>query len=472
MTHSSTLRNLALVSLLAPAFYSGAQTQPIAAENLPQVWSQADSYSQEFPTDDNWWHNFNDPVLDSLLARGESNNFDLRRAASRIEMARQNLRSVRSGYYPTVGVSAGWQKARSSGVTTSASGTASVNDYFSATADMSWEIDVFGRIRAKSRQAGEALRGSRAEYASVSVSICAEIASDYMQLRTLQHQLEVTQAHVAEQEKVLKIAEARFEASLASMLDVSQARTIYYSTKASLTSLQTSIASTINSIAVLTGCYPAEIAPMLSAPTPQPEFSGSIAAGLPADLLRRRPDIVEAEAAVAHQAAALGIAKKDYLPTLYLNGSIGSSAHKFDKLMTSPSFTYSIAPTLSWTIFDGFARRAEVASAKAAMMESIDAYNQTLITAVQEVENAMTAYQNALRYENEMSEVVVNARKAFDLSLDRYKQGLDSFINVANSQITLLQYSNELVAARGNTLTAAVNLYKALGGGWENSTIQ
>lgn len=469
---TSSLRRLsAAMVILTAASGAHGQVSHSLADSLPDAWTQADSYPQIFPTDDRWWSSFGDALLDSLISEGEQANFNLRQATRRIEMARQTLRSARSGYYPTIGVSAGWNKSRTSGVTTSQAAPATTVDFFSATADMSWEIDLFGKVRARTKQAGAGLNASRAEYAAMSVSVCSEIASTYMQLRTLQQQLAVTEAHVTEQEKVLKIAEARFEASLASMLDVSQARTIYYSTKASLTSLRTSIASAINSLAVLTGQFPSELAPRLMRPAPQPDFAGSIAAGVPVDLLRRRPDVAEAEYTVASYAAALGIAKKDYLPTLSLKGEIGTEAHRLGKLMTTPSFTYTIAPTLSWTLFDGFARKAAVASAKAQMMEGIDAYNQTLLTAVQEVENAMITYTNALQYENEMSEVVINARKAFDLSLDRYKQGLDSFINVADSQITLLQYANELVAARGNTLAAAVAIYKALGGGWDTSDI-
>lgn len=468
---SSLLRLSAAVVVLMATSETYGQVSHTLVDRLPDAWTQSDTYPQTFPSDDHWWSSFGDALLDSLIAEGEQANFNLRQATRRIEMARQNLRSARSGYYPAFGVSAGWNKTRSSGVTTRNEAPASTVDFFSATADMNWEIDLFGKVRARTRQAGAGLNASRAEYAAMSVSVCAEIASAYMQLRTLQQQLAVTEAHVTEQEKVMKIAEARFEASLASMLDVSQARTIYYSTKASLTSLRTSVASTINSIAVLTGCFPSEIAPRLMRPAPQPDFSASIAAGVPLDLLRRRPDVTEAEAMVASYAAALGIAKKNYLPTLSLKGEIGTQAHRLGNLMTGPSFTYTIAPTLSWTLFDGFARQAAVASAKAQMMEGIDAYNQTLLTAVQEVENAMVTYTNAVQYETEMSEVVVNARKAFDLSLDRYKQGLDSFINVADSQITLLQYANELVAARGNTLAAAVAIYKALGGGWDTSAL-
>lgn len=191
------------------------------------------------------------------------------------------------------------------------------------------------------------------------------------------------------------------------------------------------------------------------------------ATGVPADLLRRRPDIAEAEHTVAAYAAALGVAKKDFLPTLSLSGSVGTTAHSADDLFSGRSITYSIAPTLSWTLFDGMARSAAAESARQQMLSAIDSYNSTVLTAVQEADNAIVTYNNARQYIATIEQVVEQAQKSFDLSIDLYKQGLTAFINVTNAQIGYLQYSNELAAARGQALAAAVNLYEALGGGWQ-----
>ncbi len=190
---------------------------------------------------------------------------------------------------------------------------------------------------------------------------------------------------------------------------------------------------------------------------------------MPMELLRRRPDIVEAEYSLAADAAALGIAKKDFLPTLTLQGSIGTTAHNAGDLFTKESFGYTVAPTLSWTIFDGMSRRAAVAQAREQMLGAIDAYNQAVVTAVQEVGNAMESYTNDLRYIDYLNKVVDSAHETLTLSIDLYKQGLSPFINVSDAQITLQQYSNQLVAARGQALTDLVTLYQALGGGWDMS---
>lgn len=470
MKFRSYINIIILMSFLLPGLYSFGRQGDNFIDSISQQWEYASKYKQEFPTDDAWWKVFDDSLLDSLIAEGESRNFNLLQAARRIEMARQTLRKTRSPYYPQFSLDAGWNKSRTSGLISRGASPVTTN-YYSAGVDMSWEIDIFGKIYSNVKEAKANLNASRADYAAVSISICAEIATAYIQLRMLQEELSVTEEHVKSQEQVLNITEARFETGLASMLDVAQAKTVYYSTLASVSSLKSQIATTINSLAVLTGVYPEEIRSRLSVIKPQLSPIQPVYVGVPMDLIRRRPDVVEAEYELASYAAALGVAKKDFLPTITLNGSIGTSSMDIGDLMTKKSFTYTIAPTLSWTIFSGFARNAEVASAKEQMLAGIENYNLTLLTAVEEVENAMSTYFESLVYEKRIEEVLINARLAFELALDRYKQGLDAFINVADAQITLLQYANELVEARGDALTSLVSLYKALGGGWDISKL-
>ncbi|MCC8071600.1 MAG: efflux transporter outer membrane subunit [Bacteroidales bacterium] len=442
---------------------------PTLERPLPEQWQYASDYSMELPTDDPWWQTFGDQTLDSLIALGEKNNYDLLQAAHRIEIARQGLRQIRAQYMPTLSFSGGWSKARTSGMTTSRAMSASTIDYFSIGVDMSWQIDLFGKITAQAREKKAVWQATRAEYVGGMVSVAANIATAYIQLRTLQSELLVAQAHIASQERVVKITEARHEAALASGLDVAQALTIYYSTQASVASLQTSIAQTINSIGVLLGVYPGELDAWLGEPKDLPDYHHMVAVGVPMELLRRRPDIIEAEYTLASYAAAVGIAKKEFLPTLTLTGSIGTEAHNGKDLFKHNSLTYAIAPTLSWTIFDGMARSAAVASARQQMEIGIENYNLTVLTAVQEVDNALTAYHYDLQYIATIEKVVEQAQRSFDLSLDQYKSGLSSFTNVADAQITLLEYADELVSARGQALTALVTLYQALGGGFQLS---
>lgn len=463
-------KKILLTSVFAVAVCcgAGAQEKDEFIDNMPSAWEYSAEFQQDFPSDDKWWKIFNDPLLDSLINEGENNNFNLKEAARRIEIARQTVRRTKSGYYPQFNLDLGWTKERTSGLTIK-QGMPSSPSYFSAGIDMSWEIDVFGKIRASVDEEKAMLNATRADYAAVCVSLCAEIATDYMSLRTLQEELRVTQEHIKSQERVLEITEARYEVGLASMLDVCQAKTDYYSTVALVSSLKTQIATTINAISVLVGQYPADITRRLEPLVAPPNPDYVVNVGVPMELLRRRPDIVEAEYTLASYAAALGVAKKDFLPTLSLTGSIGTESMNIKNMFSEASFTYSVAPSLTWTIFNGFAREAEIASAKEQLMVGVDAYNQTVLTAVQEVENAMITYRQSLIYEKEIREVLTFAQKSFELALDRYKQGLDAFINVTDAQMTVLQYANELVEARGTALSSLINLYKALGGGWNVS---
>lgn len=442
---------------------------PTLADSLPERWQYVSEYVQTLPADDRWWQTFNDPVLNRLIALGIDHNYNILTAIHRIEAARQAVKSAQSGYYPTIGVSAGWVANRQSGALISG-GRATNMNYFNLGVSASWEADVFGRVTAKAKRAKTLYNASRADYAATMVSLCGEIALNYAQLRAVQARIAVAKAHIVLQDSVLKIASARFEAELNSKLDVEQASTTYYSTKASLPGLESQAAAAINALALLVGEFPEQIAAELSAPGPLPDYHQIVAVGMPTQLIRRRPDIVAAEYQLAAAAQNIGIAKKDFLPVLSIQGSLGTEAHKIGKLFSGKSFTYSIAPTLSWTVFDGFARRAAVASAREEMKASLDQYNLAILTAVQEADNAMASYKYALQEAELIDDVLTHAKKAFDLSLELYRSGLTSFTNLSTSQIAYLQYADSLVAARADALSALIRLYEALGGGWtENS---
>lgn len=420
------------------------------------------TFSARSSTVKTWWSNFNDPTLDSLIYLGQNNNLDLAQTMRRLEMARYAIKEAKSGYYPGLTLGLGWDRERTSGFSTRRPSTSMTSSAFSLGIDMSWEIDLFGRITAKVKEAKGAYNATREEYDWMCVTVSAEIASYYMTLRTLQQEVIVTEEHIGQQKRVLEITEARYEAGLASMLDVSQARTNYYSTQASLCTLNTQIQTTINSIAVLTGTYPADMQAMLVTPEEQPHAEWTMEVEVSPELLRNRPDVLEAEYTIEEYAAALGVEKKQWLPSLSLTAGISTEAWHIKDLFKKESLVYSVSPQLSWTIFDGLARDAEIASAREQMMAAVDAYNLALLTAVQEVDNALMTYTQAVKYEKELETVLENAQLYYTLALDRYKQGLDAFINVSDAQMTVLQYANELVVARGNVLTALVSLQKSL----------
>lgn len=458
---------MGFVFVLTPVSAAREPDGKYTTDSLPSAWSYSSEFSQTLPDEDGWWKKFNDPLLDSLISEGVRRNFDVLTACHRMEIARQTLNQARSLYFPTFDLNAGWTKSRSSGAMTTSTTPASVVSYFSLGVDMSWQIDLFGKITAQARDKKALWQASRAQYVATMVSVAGQIATDYIALRMYQAEREVAMRHLESQKKVMEITEARHEAGLVSMLDVAQARVVYYSTEASIPPLETLIRTSVNSLAVLLGCEPPEMAAMVSEPRPLPDHFHLVPAGVPAELLRRRPDIVAAEYTLASYAARLGIAKKDFLPTLSLNGSIGTSAHKGGDLFKNNSLTYTIAPTLSWTIFDGLSRRSAVIAARETMEAEIDSYNLTVLNAVTEVDNAMASYVNALKSIEMTTKVVEESQRSFDLSIDLYKQGLTPFSNVVDAQMNLLSYSNSRVTAQGRALSALIDLYRALGGGFQ-----
>lgn len=288
-----------------------------------------------------------------------ANNYDVRMVARRIDLASLSMKQTESAYWPVISARAGWTTERTSGYVGRTRSIAGIDNFFTLSVNASWEIDVFGRIRAntKSRKADVAVE--RANYDATIVSLCAQLAEAYLQLRVYQAQLDVAERLSVSQEEVLRVTEVRHECTLASVLDVSQAQTVCLSTKVTIPSLETSVAQSINAILVLTS-------------SDNPAL---------ADLLRRRPDVVAAEMELAAYAAQIGVEKKDFLPTLRLNASIGTEAHRFGDLFSHDALTYIVVPTISWTIFSGGSRKYAVAEAEAQMMLGIENYNLTVAQA-------------------------------------------------------------------------------------------
>lgn len=446
---------------------SAQSSEKYLNDSLPQSWIFDSRFDQTIPTDDDWWQTLNDSILNFLIKEGVKNNYNLLIASRRIEIAHNAMKMAQSSYYPAVNLNGGWSKNQTTGLVYDSHGKASRTSEFSLGFDLSWEIDLFGKIRAGVNQKKSQLQATKAEYAGVMVSLCGQIASNYIQLRTWQAELAVANEHLDSQARIVKLTEARKEAGLASDLDVSQALIVYNSTKSTIPSLENSIHTAINSIALLIGCYPHVVYNELSQPKALPDYRQIVGTGIPMELLRRRPDVVQAEKELASYADAIGVAKKDFLPTLSLNGSIGTAAHSAKNLFKAESFTYSIAPTLSWTVFDGLQRKYRVAGAREQMQIGIDNYNQIVMTAVEETDNAMFIYLTAIRQINDIQEVIDQSKRALDLSLDLYKRGLTSFNNVVTAQMSLLEYQDRSVVAKGTALSSLVKLYVALGGGWD-----
>ncbi|MBQ8223805.1 MAG: efflux transporter outer membrane subunit [Bacteroides sp.] len=418
------------------------------------------------PADVPWWRVFNDPLLDSLITVASEQNFSVLSALQRIDMAKANLRIERASALPSITLNGGWSNQQSSG--NMEHGVKDWNRNFSTTLDASWEIDIFGSIRQRVKAQRETFHASREEYAATQLSLAAEVASAYINLRETQQELSVVNRNCNTQAAVLGITETRYKTGLVSKLDVSQARSVYYSTRAGIPQLEAGINQYINQIAILLGLYPEDVRPVLNSAGPLPEYVEPVSTDIPVSLLLQRPDVLQAEREVDAKAALLGASKSDWLPKVFLNASAGYTSHSLKELMRKNSLTYELSPTISWTLFSGAKLINATRLAKAELEESVHQFNNTILTAVQETDNAISTYQSSLKQIVALREVCLQGEETLRLSLELYKQGLTPFQNVLDSLRSLLTYQNQLTQAQGYSLLQLISLYKATGGGWNN----
>lgn len=461
----------ASLCLMLVAFSALAQSSPdkYLAQPMPQQWMADSLMTNLSPADDMWWNAFGDTCLTALIEQAVADNHNLMAAAQRVQVAKSMYNSALAGYSPIIALNGAWVNDQSSGNLTSQSTDPSLVRYLQAGISFNWEIDFFGKIYFRAKEGKEQYNATREEYNAVMISLCAQLASQYITLRTYQAQMSVALTHIVSQQAILDITEARFETGLASALDVAQAKTVYFNTRASIPALQAAIDNQINVIAVLLGKYPADIYQRLAAPAPQVEYLQLVSVGIPYDLLRRRPDLRQAEYNIAAQAAAVGIAITDFLPSLSLNGSVGLASHDPARFFDNSSLTFNITPTFKWTLFNGTQRFQACNAAKAQMQAAVDTYNNTVLLAVQEVESAMSSYKNTVKQLVFLRELVNQGQTTLDLSIELYKNGLIDFQTVLDAQRQMLSYQNTLESTRGSSAIALVNLYQALGGGWNNA---
>lgn len=424
---------------------------------MPDDWNDTEAISQQLPASDPWWVYFDDAALDTLISMGQDANLNLEIAMRRMEAARRQVDVARAAYFPQIGVNAGY--TRSYADRTGA-------NRWTVQGTMNWELDLFGRVTAQVRQKKAQYNASRADYTAAMVSMAASIATTYVELRVAQAQLNVAREQLASQDSIATLVQARYDAGLGAKPQVDQAMALVHATRATIPALRTQVESYTNALALLVGRYPDEIVGLVNDGRPIPDYRQLVGTGVPAELLRRRPDIVAAEASIASAAAAVGIAKKDYLPSLSLTGSVGVAAARPGDMFTRNGFTYSVGPTLSWTVFDGLARPATVAAAREEMEAQIANYNYLVMNAYNEVQNAIIAYINSTAQIADYERALQATREFLELELDLYTQGLAPYNDVATAQQNVLDRTNSLLTARGSALSSLISLYQALGGGF------
>jgi len=417
-----------------------------------------------------WWTVFNDPVLNTLVETAYRQNPSLRAAGVRVIEA-QARRGIAIGQlFPQQQETFG--QATSNEISENranrgAPGLISDFDDWQVGFDATWELDMWGRFRRSIEATDAELLASVASYDDVLVSLIAEVARNYTLLRTLEGQLAVARENVAIQQRSFDIADAKFKGGTVTELDSAQAASLLHSTEAQIPALESSIRQTQNTLCILLGIPPQDLQYILGGARSIPIPPAEVAVGIPADLLRRRPDIRRAERLLASQSAQIGVAKADLFPRFALFGTISVAAQDFDDLFKSDSLENFGGPSFRWAILNYGRIQNNVRVQDARFQALIGDYENTVLQAQGEVENAIAAYLGTQRQVNFLSSSVASAARAVELAEFQYREGAVDFTRVLNSQQFLVTEQDRLVFTQGSVALNLVAMYKALGGGWE-----
>lgn len=455
---SSFILATASVAAVGPDYHRPDVTSPVA-------WKQA-APTGALPRGD-WWKAFNDPALDDLVARALNANQNLVAAAARVEQARAAAGIARSAYLPAVALGASESRARTSETTDNKFPVAESTTYQGAL-NASWELDLFGRVRRLNEGARAEAAASAVDFENVRLSLTAEVASTWFSLRALDRETVLVNDGVALRRKALELVSSRQRSGAATEFDVARAETELASTEAEAAALLNRRAALQNALAVLVG----EAAPAFEISNLKSEMPASpaVPAGLPSELLERRPDIAAAEAALASANARIGVAKAAFFPAISLTGSFGYASGDIDRLANSDSRLWSIGPSLYLPIFQGGRNQANLARSRAAYDESVALFRQRVLVAFREVQDALTATQLLADQAAAQDRAVAAARRAGDLAQTRYDAGFVNYFEVIDAQRTVLANERAATQLGAQQLINSVALIKALGGGWERST--
>lgn len=416
-----------------------------------------------------WWARYGDPQLNELEARVDVSNQNLLAAEAQFQQARALVGSAKAAWYPTAAIGASLSRTHQSGnLFGNLGGSGSnVSDY-AMPLSIAWEIDLWGRIRRNVEASEATAQALAADVESARLSLQAELAADYFQLRTLDAERAIFDASIAAFERSLQLTENRYAGGIAARGDVAQARTQLESTRAQAIDLGVQRAALEHAIAVLVGEPPASF---WLPPQPLDGEPPAVPVGVPSALLERRPDVAAAERQVASANAAIGVAVAAYYPTLTLSASGGFESSHIADWFTWPSRFWSVGPAISETVFDGGLRAAQTAAARAQYDATVAAYRQSVLTAFLQVEDSLAALRILADEARVAAAAVAAARESVALATNRYKEGAASYLDVVVTQAAALNNERAAVDVQGRRMAASVQLIAALGGGWDASTL-
>jgi NodT family efflux transporter outer membrane factor (OMF) lipoprotein len=464
---------LLLVSLLGGCAVGPAyRAPPLAALGVPAAYGVT-SRSTEAVDLAVWWRQFNDPLLTDLIGRATTANLDIAVSRTRLVQAREALIQAKASLAPSLSGSAGvTQNAAYAPVTTTVTdgfaiptGGNSSSTQLSLGLDAAWQVDVFGGLR-RGLEAAKANRDAAVfSLAGVRTAVAGEVATNYIDVRLAQARLAIARDTLKNQDDNLQIARWRVQAGLSSSTDAEQARAQRAQTAATIPLLETSFGSAVNRLGVLTGQAPSALRQTMEKVGPIPRGPAAVAVGIPADTLRQRPDVRAAERTLASAAAQIGIAQAQLYPALSITGSLAATASRLGGI--GDAGTGSLFAGLTQTIFDAGRLRSEVRSARAGADGALATYKQTVLEGLEDVENAIQSLNSAESRQVSLTEAQEASNNAAILARAQYRVGLTDFQTLLQSEQTLLSARDSLVSAEADQALALVQLYLALGGGWQ-----
>ena len=437
---------------------------------VAEKWIDADDERVSSETTDlsGWWTVFNDAQLNELVLRASQQNLTLRQAGFRVLQARAQLGIARGNLFPqSQGAEGDYLR---NGLSTAQANRSFIPEPFYSQFDVgfaaAWEIDFWGRFRRAIEAADASLNASVEGYDGVLVTLLGDVASNYVQLRAIEQQLVYVTTNIALQRETLGIAKARFEGGDATELDVEQAQSILSQTESQIPQLEIQRRTVNNALCVLMGMPVEDLETMLGR-GPIPSAPVDVAVGVPADLLRRRPDVRRQERLAAAQAAYIGVAEAEFYPALSITGNVGWGAANFSDLLGPKSFQGNVGPSFQWNLLNYGRILNNVWLQEATFQEAVAAYQQTVLQANQEAENGIIQFLRSQQQAKFLAQSVASADKAVLVAAVQYKGGLTDYNRVATLQQNLVQQQNLYAQAQSNIALGLIQIYRALGGGWD-----
>ena len=453
------------------------------ATHTPSSWvapptTQASTTTQEPLQIERWWTTFNDPQLDSLIRRAVNANLDVQLAEEKIRQARASLGIARGIFFPTIGTSGSYTRsfnAASGGVVvggtvTGGTGTRSkphAHDLWQAGFDSTWELDIFGGVRRGIEAASASYEASIENRRDVLVTLLGEVATDYIQLRGFQQEAAIARENLTLQVKSLEVTRKKKELGNTTGLDVANAEAQAANTRSQIATFESESQQQIYALSVLLGEEPTALLMELTPTAQIPVVPPIVPVGLPSELLRRRPDIRQAERQLAAATAQIGVATADLFPKFSLNGTLTVQGNRYEAISNWGNRFWSFGPSVSWPIFDAGQIWNNIEVQSALQAQALTTYRKTVLTAFQDVESALTAYAQEQQRRAALADAVAANQRAVTIANRGFEFGQTDFLNVLIAEGALYSTQNAFVQSNDAVATDLVAIYKALGGGWE-----